>query len=209
MFVKPPDGPAVPTEADVRESLRAEVLARVSSRAEALYEFWVPRSNERADVAVVGTAMLGFEIKTDRDTLKRLPRQVEAYSRVFDRCTLVVAERHLSAGLAIVPDWWGVVIIRSDLTPLSFCLVRSARPNRSVDPETLVRLLWRQEVRSILSEFGAEPDPRSSRASMWQQLLGLVDLDGLKDAVRKALLGRDPRLARFPNRRSTAVEVRR
>lgn len=195
------------TEAVVRESLRQEVLAAVPRRAEAVYEFWVPRSNERADIAVIGTRMDGFEIKTDRDTLKRLPRQVEAYNRLFDRCTLVLAERHLDAALAIVPGWWGVAMILADRVPLSFRLVRPASPNHGVDPETLVRLLWREEVRSVLSRFGAEPDPRASRASMWQQLLSLVDLDGLKHAVRKALLERDPSLARFPNRRSSAFDV--
>ena len=191
----------------VRESLRRELLARAPKRAEAIYEFWVPRSNERADVVVIGSAMLGFEIKTDRDTLERLPRQVGAYNRLFDRCTLVLAERHLDAALAIVPEWWGVAMILADRAPLSFSLVRPASPNCGVDPETLVRLLWREEVRSILSEFGAVPDTRASRASMWQELLRLVDLDGLKAAVRKALLERDPSLARFPNRRSSVLDV--
>lgn len=209
VFDQQPPGPAVLTEAVVRESLRQEVLASVPKRAEAVYEFWVPRSNERADVVVIGAAMLGYEIKTDRDTLRRLPRQVEAYSRLFDRCTVVLADRHLEAALVIVPEWWGVVTILADRTPLSFRVVRSASPNRGVDPETLVRLLWREEARSVISALGADIDPRASRASMWQQLLNLLDLEGLKEAVRKALLERDLSLVRFPNRRSSAPDVRR
>jgi hypothetical protein len=197
------------SEAIVRESLYQEVRGHIPGPTEAVHELWVPRSNERADLAVIGTSMLGFEIKTDRDTLKRLPRQVEAYNRIFDCCTVVLAERHLDAALAIVPDWWGVAVILNDQVPPHFDLVRKARPNCAVDPETLVRLLWREEVRSILSALGAEPDPRASRISMWQQLLGLVELDALKEAVRWALLRRDPRLARFPTRRLGAPDVSR
>jgi hypothetical protein len=196
------------TEAVVRESLRDDVISKLSGSLEAIYEFWVPRTNERADLAVIGSGMFGFEIKSDRDTLRRLPRQVDAYGRLFDHCTIVAAERHLDAALAVVPEWWGAAVILSYRALPTFRLVRPARPNRSVDPETLVRLLWREEVRSVLKALGAEPDPRASRASMWQQLLGVADLDGLKHAVREALLGRDHSLAHFPSRRSMSVEVR-
>jgi hypothetical protein len=133
---------------------------------------------------------------------------VEAYGRLFDRCTVVLADRHLEAALAIVPEWWGVATILADRAPLSFRLIRPASPNRGVDPETLVRLLWREEARSALAALGAEPDPHASRASMWQQLLSLLELESLKEAVRTALLERDPSLVRFPNRRSNASDVR-
>jgi hypothetical protein len=82
------------SEKIVRGALRLHALARTPGARGALDEVWVPRSNERADVAIIGTRMDGFEIKTERDTLHRLPRQVEAYGRLFDRCTAVVDQRH-------------------------------------------------------------------------------------------------------------------
>lgn len=184
------------TEAIVRESLTDVVLTKYPGLCGAYYEFWVPKTNERADVVTIGASLWGFEIKTARDTLTRLPRQVEAYGRLFDRCAVVVAERHLDTTLALVPDWWGVAVIVGDSLPISFRLVRQPRRNQSVDPETLVRLLWRKEVRAILSEAGVEPDARASRASMWQELLITLDVDELKQVVREALLGRDGSMAR-------------
>ena len=47
----------------------------------------------RIDIAVVKGALHGFEIKSDFDNLKRLARQVDLYSQVLDRATLVVGER--------------------------------------------------------------------------------------------------------------------
>jgi hypothetical protein len=65
----------VGAEKVVRDALRSHVLAEVAGARDTVDEFWVPRSNERADIAVLGRWMDGFEIKTERDTLSRLPRQ--------------------------------------------------------------------------------------------------------------------------------------
>ncbi len=143
--------------------------------------------------------MAGFEIKTERDTLRRLPRQVQAYGRVFDTCNIVTAERHLDAALDLVPDWWGVIAYVNQDCPLAFHQVRASEANRTLDPETLVRLLWRDEVRAALALIGAKADPQESRASMWQHLLDLIDLSRLRDLVRSALLHRDPAAARLPS----------
>jgi hypothetical protein len=198
---------AMVSEAAVRQALREETLAAAGRPCEALYEFWVPRSNERADVVVVGSAMAAYEIKTDRDTLRRLPRQVAAYGRLFDTCSVVVAERHLVPAMDLVPDWWGVMAYVNGDRPVSFHQMRAAALNRSVDPETLVRLLWRDEVRAALVSLGTEPDRRASRTSMWQELLDQIDLGRLRGIVRAAILERDPQSARLPTRRSRAVDV--
>ena len=58
--------------------------------------------------------MSAFEIKTERDTLRRLPRQATAYARLFDQCTVVVAERHVAAAMEMLPMWWGVIAVVTD-----------------------------------------------------------------------------------------------
>lgn len=190
------------TEAIIRESLSDELLSGLP-HAEAVYEFWVPRSYERADVAVIGPSLDGFEIKTARDTLKRLPRQAVAYARLFDRCCVVLADRHVDKAMEILPAWWGVMVIRDEIKP-RFERIREADVNHDVDPETLVRLLWRDEVYAALCAFGAPPEPGAGRFRMWAQLLDLVEVDVLKTAVREALIRRDATSARISSRRFSA-----
>lgn len=191
------------SEAAVRDALRCRALAGIAGARDTVDEFWVPRSNERADLAVIGRLMEGFEIKTERDTLRRLPRQVSAYGRVFDRCTAVIAENHADRAAGIVPDWWGITTVQVNGS-VSFSEIRRARPNPGVEPDTLVRLLWRDEAIAALVRLGMEPDQRASRGSLWEELLHHATLSQLRAAVRRAILDRDPSTARIATRRFTS-----
>jgi hypothetical protein len=191
-------------EAVVREALRRRVLTETAGARDLVDEFWMPRSNERADLAVIGRWMDGFEIKTDRDSLQRLPRQAVAYGRVFDRCTAVVAEKHTDRAVHILPEWWGIMTAHVNVS-VSFVMVRKAHRNREVDADILVRLLWRDEAFRALVSLGAEPDPKASRQSLWQALLNSTTLTQLRALVRRALVSRDPADARIATRRFSAL----
>jgi len=190
------------TEAVVRDALRDRVLADTYGARDTIDEFWVPRSNERADLAVIGRWMDGFEIKTERDTLRRLPRQAAAYGRLFDRCTVVVAERHSDAATQILPAWWGITTVHVNGS-VGFDVVRKPRLNHDIDPEILVRLLWRDEALSALVALGGEHDAKAPRGSLWRELLRTTTLGQLRAIVRRAILGRDPATARIATRRFT------
>jgi hypothetical protein len=196
-------GILVSAEAVVRIALRAHLLASTAGAQQAVEELWVPRSHERADLAVLGRTMDGFEIKTDRDTLRRLPRQIAAYGRLFDRCTVVIADKHCEKATELVPAWWGVTAIAVNGC-VSFKTLRKPRQNPGPDPDTLVRLLWRDEVIMALRELGAEPDPKAHRTSLWSELLTTTTLSQLRRAVRGALISRDATQARLATRRFRA-----
>ena len=150
-------GPTVVTEARVRHSLRGALLASAPT-AETIYEFWVPQTNERADVAVIGDLLYGFEIKTERDSLKRLPRQADAYTRVFDRCHVVVAPCHLDRAAEMLPPWWGVLVIEGDL---SMTVLREAETNACRCPDTGAAAVARRGV------FGAVRPRSRTRPTRW------------------------------------------
>lgn len=193
-------------EAIVRQALRTHVMRDVYGARDTVDELWVPRSNERADIAVIGRWMDGFEIKAERDTLKRLPRQMIAYGRLFDRCTAVVAERHEQSAAEMLPEWWGITTVHIN-GAVTFTTVRKPRTNPGVDPEILVRLLWRDEVMDALFTLGLEPNRKASRGSLWTELLQSSSLTQLRSAVRNALLHRDLRQSKMPTRRVIAAAL--
>lgn len=58
-------------------------------------EFSLNGTGIRADLAVLNGYFYGVEIKSEADSLKRLPGQMEGYARYFDRTVLVIAPKHL------------------------------------------------------------------------------------------------------------------
>lgn len=142
----------------------------------------------RVDVAVVNGELAGYELKSARDTLQRLPQQVAVYSRVLDRATAVVAERHLSHARETLPVWWGVIVATVAGGPLALHTERVASPNPAIDPTALVQLLWRDEVLDYLAMRGLDHGVRgASRARLWDRLARSVPLDELRLLVRERL----------------------
>ncbi|MFX4263573.1 sce7726 family protein [Pelotomaculum propionicicum] len=64
----------------------------------------------RIDIAIVNCSLIGYEIKSDRDTLDRLPRQAELYNKIFDSITLVCSQRLIAKAKDKIPEWWGIQI---------------------------------------------------------------------------------------------------
>jgi hypothetical protein len=193
-----------PSEAAVRAALRALLVHSPMTGQQVVDEFWIPQSNERVDLALIGPVLKAFEIKTDRDTLKRLPRQANAYSRLFEECTAVVAERHLDEAMRTLPKWWGVCIIVFD-NDICFEKARPAGRNPSLDSETLVRLLWRDEAFDALTHLGRIPPSTAGRSWMWTALLELLGTEDVRSVVTQALLKRDPARAKIATRRFSAA----
>src|SRR5690606_14499800 len=128
-------------DAAVRVALKNWLAVEVAP-AELIDEFWIPEGNERADLVALGNCCDAFEIKTHRDNLSRLPRQAQAFSRIFGRCTLVVDGCHLEQAKRLVPPWWGIVLIQAEGGAVQLYPARRARTNPDVDREVLVKLLW-------------------------------------------------------------------
>lgn len=160
----------------VRESdVRTAIAARVTSSGgmkRVVPELALCKAEARIDVAVVEPARLvGWEIKTEMDGLRRLPRQEEVYSRIFDRVWLAAHARHLPAALNLVPEWWGVVRIEEHSTSCRLVQVRPSRLNRSIDLHALTCLLWRDEVLGELESLGiADGLARAPKRDLWDAL---------------------------------------
>ncbi len=155
-------------------------------------ELGVRHGAARVDVAVVNGVLHGYEIKSDRDTLTRLPEQVVAYNSVFDEVTLVVGKSHLYEALHMVPDWWGIVIAKVDADgAVIFNTLRGAAKNPLEDRPAIARLLWREEALAILEDEGKAEGLRSKpRTVIYEKLSSVLPPETLGDRVREVLFFR-------------------
>lgn len=175
---------------DVRLKLRGVVGAEFSADPGSIIidELCILDGDCRIDLAVVNGLLHGYEIKSDADTLERLPAQSAAYNAVFDRITIVAGGRHAEKAFGIVPHWWGLVTATTDGDRIVLRSERPASDNEHIDPVAVASLLWRDEVIALLKERcggrGLSGHPR------WRlrKLLGaLLPAEELKEAVRAAL----------------------
>ncbi|MBN1458443.1 MAG: sce7726 family protein [Armatimonadetes bacterium] len=155
----------------------------------------------RIDLLVVNGALEGFELKSDRDTLRRLPRQARFYTSVLDRMTLVVGPRHLDEAREIVPSWWGLALAEGSAPArISLSTIREAQQNPSPDPMAIARLLWKEEAFSLLDEIGAADGFRSKpRGHIHARLVDSCHIDTIRRCVRQ----------RFRTRTDWKSDVRR
>ncbi|MFZ0630061.1 MAG: sce7726 family protein [Acidobacteriaceae bacterium] len=106
----------------------------------------------KADVAILNGTATVYEVKSERDSLVRLDRQIAAYSTVFAKVYVIAAESHLDAVLSTVPDAVGILCLNKRH---QISTVRDAvdQPERT-SPGAIFDSIRTGEARMILSSLG-------------------------------------------------------
>jgi len=180
-------------DAEIRFVLRSRLSQKHANKSRTVFieELGLCRGQVRVDLSVVNGLLHGYEIKSDRDSLRRLSNQVELYGKVFDRATLVVGERHLAEALDNVPAWWGILLAHRSAKKLQIKTVRSPRSNPKKDPRALVELLWLDDALALLEERDAARGYRGkARWIVWDRVCELCSLTEIAKAVRTQLKAR-------------------
>jgi len=179
----------------IRVALKAYLkdLHARDSKLRIVEEFGVEHGAARVDVAVVNGILHGYEIKSDRDTLSRLPEQMDAYNAVFDQVTLIVGKQHIYEAINLVPDWWGILIAKMGPdSSVVFNRIREAKENIGQRNLSIARLLWRGEALRILEEAGEAVGLRSKpRERIYEKLSTIFDQVTLEEKVRDVLFLRE------------------
>jgi len=175
---------------NIRKALHSTELQQYKNDPESLVldEFALTEEDVRIDIAVVNGAFHGFEIKSDSDTLDRLPNQADAYSRVFDLLWIVCGQRYSEKVEEILPAYWGIMVATSIGETVSIARVREATYNPEISSRAISRLLWREEALDLLSEAGEASGYRSkTRNVICDHLIEVMPHDILAPRVRSAI----------------------
>jgi hypothetical protein len=136
---------------------------------------------------VVNGHLIGYEIKSDNDSLRRLEEQVKSYNSVFDMVSIIVGDRYINSIQNHIPRWWGVIVsVRGPKGAVNFDIIRKARTNKNVDPVSLARLLWRNEAEEILRQKKLPPRIlRKPRAILYEHLADKLNICELRRFIRE------------------------
>ena len=141
----------------------------------------------RADIAVVNGHLVGYEIKSNSDSLRRLKEQVKSYNAVFDKISIVVGDRHIHSIQNYIPQWWGVIVsTRGPRGAVNFDIIRNAQTNKNINPISIARLLWRNEAEEILRQKKLPPRIlRQPRAVLYEYLVNTLNICKLRKFIRE------------------------
>ncbi|CAM9398562.1 MULTISPECIES: sce7726 family protein [Acinetobacter] len=103
----------------------------------------------RADLALANGRLVGFEIKSEKDTLKRWLSQMIAYSNVFDEIWLCSHGKHLHHALEVTDKHIGMLVVDDSG---SIAVVRYASQNKKLNFYDLSGLLWKDELLGFASQ---------------------------------------------------------
>lgn len=178
----------------IRKQFHLKRLLRYHGDSEAVVvdELGLKHGRCRADIAVINGDFIGYEIKSDNDSLRRLPEQIDIYSAVFDRASVIVGEKHACAVKSLIPKWWGLILAtQGPRGGVAFTVKQKAGLNCSVDPFSVAQLLWRDEVAGVLEALGAEKKTlRAPRKVLYHCLASEIDISELRRQVRLCLKAR-------------------
>jgi hypothetical protein len=105
-----------------------------------------------ADVAILNGTATVYEVKSERDSLARLERQIAAYATVFAKVYVIAPESHIRAVINTVPDSVGILCLNSR-HHISTVQEAADQPERTL-PRAIFESIRIEEARMILASFG-------------------------------------------------------
>lgn len=154
-------------------------------------------AKSRADAILVREdCLIGFEIKSDRDSLERLEGQVKNYSKFCNLCYIVTGNKHIDKIHEHVPEAYGIIkIFYDEDKKLSLEIVREAtrKPKEALKRKLKhqLSLLWRPEIVSIAKAHKVKPISGKSKPKIATMLVEQVPFDILQRDICEALMERD------------------
>lgn len=183
------------SEREIRDAVMSRLL---DSQGQVLLIEELGVGAARVDLALATDRLLGYEIKSDFDTLDRLARQMHAYHGVFDALTIVTTLAFASQVEALLPSWWGIWVAEAPLEGAVHVREhRAAALHGRQDPGSLAAMLWRDEAYAfVIDTLGPVVHARATRGDLQEVIAGHIPLDRIRERVLGSLRNREDLKAR-------------
>lgn len=174
---------------DIRLALLEQITKiNKGSNYRIVEELAVCDGDARVDVALINGKLCGYEIKSDRDTLERLPNQINSYNKTFDMITIVVGEKYQDVIFEEIPNWWGIkVAYKNKRDKVKIRDIRIADINKEVDTKSVLELLWKDEILNLLKDRGVKGLSNKNRRKLRDIAIETISPEELRNYTREIL----------------------
>ena len=174
-------------------SILFEYYEEKGKRLRFFEEFRLGRKTRADALLVTETEMIGFEFKSDKDTLTRLEHQIHDYERFCDRNYLVTGQKYKEKAPEEIPEHWGIyVVYLDDEETLQLECVRKAKANnKRMRLHNQLRLLWRSELIPIIKKHNLGGVTKKNKLELVRTLEHNLSKDLQRQELLEALIERD------------------
>lgn len=141
----------------------------------------------KADISILNGTSTVFEIKSERDSLTRLERQIKNYKRVFASVVVIVSESHVSSVLRATSKDVGVLSLsrRYQISTKREAIVSPGR----ICPATVFDSLRIAEAKSILKYLGRTvPElPNTQMHAALRSMFATLDPEAVHEGMLETL----------------------
>jgi len=183
------------TDLEIRSALHRKRLQSNHNCPSTLVidELGLAHGKNRIDIAVLNGCLHGYEIKSSKDNLLRLPNQLEAYKKSLQKLTIVTASNHVDEVIDLAPAWCGIIL--ADKGPrggIRFTTLRKPLINPDIDVVSLAHLLWKKEVIDYLQKLGADSSLlKGTRIELYENLSCFVSVNELVSWIKEQFAKRE------------------
>ncbi len=103
-------------------------------------------NKRKADLVTINSETHAFEIKGNRDTLKKLKSQLADYHKTFDKVSIVTTPKHLSEAKKKITNYTGLISFEEK----TFKVIRKAKLRKRLDKYSLLMFLKKGEIARLL-----------------------------------------------------------
>lgn len=184
------------TDAQIRPAL-FDYYETLGERLRIMEEFplkerYQRKAHSRVDALLVWDGLTGFEIKSDRDSLARLPMQIKYYTRYCDSNYIVVGSKYLERVQEEVPENWGIIhAYRQEDGTVKLEFLREAIRAPRNRLRTQLKLLWRAELIAIVKKHGLGGVSTRNKAELSALLYQNLSEQELRREICETLMERD------------------
>ena len=175
----------------IRSALVNFLNNRVPTPNAIIEELRVHNGNAIADVVAIYENAHCFEIKGESDKLNRIIKQAAFYNTTFPKITLVTSENHLSNAGKLIPDFWGLIIVKDSGDRINFSYARKAKYNTTISKSIALSMLWRSELINIANEIdNTGLKKRLTRSQLADLIAKNKGKDGIVSDITLSILNR-------------------
>lgn len=133
--------------------------------------FEMPVLGSRVDVCRINGSSYAYEIKTELDTFRRLKKQIDDYSKVFEYVNIIVP-KELYEGIHEIPDYCGIYLFgrKTAKAAIKIWPKRKALKSPHIDPNAQLQCLSIKELGILLKNRGIK-EHLPSKESRCQYIL--------------------------------------